>query len=413
VWVREGREPWKTVGAATLVGGGLLVASALAPWTHFTDRVHLGDVRHYHTLAEKILHGSVPYHELFVEYPPGALGIFLLPTLAGHSAGTYGITFRVGIAVVTLVGIAGVAATLVRLGADRVRPLAAAAFLGVSPALLGSVFFDRYDVWAAVLTSLALYALFVDRPQTSAALLGVGAATKVYPGLLLPLVLIRVLGRSGVHAAVRCAVVAGAVLAVMIGPFAAIGAGGVAFSFKSQMTRVVEIESITGAVLLCLHRLGAYHPKVYAGLSYELLGSLPHALGILQTLVLFAAIVFAWWAFLVSEQSDDDLVLAAAAIVTVTVAFNKVLSPQYLVWLVPLVVLLWGRLGVIAWSLLAAAMALTVAYFPNRFHDLRVGGGTAWLVLARDAVLVVLAGILLGALGRRALGHAEPRVGAR
>lgn len=400
--VRDGSETRKTTVRATLVGGGLFVVAALMPWMHFTDRVNLGDIRHYRALAEKMLDGSVPYHELFVEYPPGALPIFLLPTVAGHSVGTYGMAFRIAAAVVTLVLIAVVAATLHRLGASFGRVLAAAAFVGTCPALLGPVFFERFDVWAATLTGFALLALLYDRAGTSAALLALGAATKVYPALLLPLLLARVMRQKGANAALRCAAIAAGVFAVIVAPFAVVGPGGVAYSFKIQGTRLLEIESPAAAVLLCLHRLGLYDPTIHAGLSFELVGRLPDALGALQTFVLVAGVAVVWWAFSTSDQSDDDLVLAAAAVVAVTVAFDKVLSPQYLVWLVPLVALLWKRVGATGWFLVCAASLLTLAFFPGRFRDLRHEGSSAWIVLGRDVVLVALAAVLVLAVLRRA-----------
>jgi hypothetical protein len=72
-----------------------------------------------------------------------------------------------------------------------------------------------------------------------------------------------------------------------------------------------------------------------------------------------------------------------------------VLSPQFLIWLiplVPLVPLVRGRRGLEASALLAAALVLTQLWFPYRYWDLALEFDTAasWLVLARDLVLVGL-----------------------
>jgi hypothetical protein len=383
-------------------GGIALVASLALPWVGFGDRVNLGDTRHYRQIAGRILDGSIPYHDFFVEYPPGALPIFLLPKIGTSSAAGYAIFFRSAAALVTLITLVVVARTVEALGADLLRMVAAAVFVGISPAFLGAVSLARYDVWAAALTSVALLLLIRGHSRTSALLLGIGAATKVYPVLLIPLLLIDVGRRLGRGAAIRCAAVAACAFALIVGPFTPSGVGGVGFSFKEQLTRVLEIESLGGAVLLVAHKLGAYHPTIYAGLSYELIGHLPDAAGALMTILLVAGLVAAYWAYWRSERTANDLVLAVAAVVAVTVAFDKVLSPQYLVWLVPVVALLWGRVGAVSWSLLAAAMVLTASYFPSHFRDLRTGGGTAWVVLGRDALLVGLAAFLVGvAVGRR------------
>ena len=78
---------------------------------------------------------------------------------------------------------------------------------------------------------------------------------------------------------------------------------------------------------------------------------------------------------------------------TAFIAFGKVLSPQYLVWLIPLVPLVRSRSAQV---LFVAALVLTQVEFPARYwqlaHDLRPS--IAVVVLARDLVLVALAALL-------------------
>jgi hypothetical protein len=79
--------------------------------------------------------------------------------------------------------------------------------------------------------------------------------------------------------------------------------------------------------------------------------------------------------------------------VTAFVALGKVLSPQFLIWLVPVVVLArrWS-----ANAMLAAALVLTQLWFPFRYWDLvrELDPRVSWLVLARDLVLVALVATL-------------------
>jgi hypothetical protein len=90
------------------------------------------------------------------------------------------------------------------------------------------------------------------------------------------------------------------------------------------------------------------------------------------------------------------------------VAFGKVLSPQFLIWLVPLVVLVGGRRGLVAGSLLAAALVATQLWFPFRYWDwaLTLDGGVSWLVLARDLLLCGLL-LVLAAPAPRVLRRAD------
>ena len=73
------------------------------------------------------------------------------------------------------------------------------------------------------------------------------------------------------------------------------------------------------------------------------------------------------------------------------------LSPQYLVWLVPLVPLVRGRRGLGAAALLTAALILTQIWFPFRYWRYGAGldRGIGAVVLARDLVVVVLLAALL------------------
>jgi len=86
-----------------------------------------------------------------------------------------------------------------------------------------------------------------------------------------------------------------------------------------------------------------------------------------------------------------------AGAVCAFVALGKVLSPQYLIWLAPLVPLVRGRRGLVAGSLLALAMVLTQLWFPYRYLRLATefDARASWLVLARDLVLVALLAALV------------------
>jgi hypothetical protein len=82
--------------------------------------------------------------------------------------------------------------------------------------------------------------------------------------------------------------------------------------------------------------------------------------------------------------------LAFAAGVAGVLAFGKVLSPQYLVWLIPLVP--FG--GAAAAMLLLAALALAQSWFFD-YPQLWAVGPQVWTLLARNLVLVALYGFLL------------------
>jgi hypothetical protein len=114
---------------------------------------------------------------------------------------------------------------------------------------------------------------------------------------------------------------------------------------------------------------------------------------VLQVAVL--AGLFAAFARLL-RPAPDDFVRYAAASAVAFVALGKVLSPQFLIWLVPLVLLVRGRRGLVATGLLGCAAVLTQIWFPFRYWDLALAFDplSSWLVFARDLVLVGLLAVL-------------------
>jgi hypothetical protein len=117
----------------------------------------------------------------------------------------------------------------------------------------------------------------------------------------------------------------------------------------------------------------------------------------LSTAVEVAAVVGVWIVFARRRSAGRNaLLLAAATSVAALVAFDKVLSPQYLIWLVPMVALVRGTRGVAAGGLLLIALGLTQTWFPWNYLSLafHYASPWSWLLLIRDTVLVALVAAL-------------------
>jgi uncharacterized membrane protein len=362
------------------------------------DSAPYGDVHLYATYGAKMASGLWPYGDFFNEYPPLAQPLFLFVHLL---PGGYEHAFRWTMALCGAVAVVLLVAALASIGVSRRRLAVAAVAAGVAPIFVGPIFLNAYDLWPALLTAAALLAFVQRRERTTYVLLGLAVAAKVYPIVLLPLALIETWEHGGRDMVRRAALWFSGVLLVAHLPFAIVGAGGLRFSYWVQLKRGLEVESLGGAVLLALDRLGLHHAHLGAEPpgSTNVVGGLADAVATLSSLVALAAVLLVAWLYL--RRRGEPLVAAAAAVVGF-VAFGKVFSPQYVDWLVPLVPVA----GAVVSAVLLSALALTHVVF-DRFH---APGGPAgehyraaltWWVVARDLAVVALYGLLALRLRRR------------
>jgi hypothetical protein len=324
----------------------------------------------------------------------------VLPALArAHGLGAYTDNFE---RLIWLCGAAALACMAVALRELRAAPLrlwGALALAAVAPLALGSVVLTRFDLWPAALTVGALAAVLAGRNRLGLGVLGLGIAAKVYPIVLAPIFLVHVWRTRGRREALLCAGVCGVVLVACFAPFIALAPDGVWASVLRQTTRPLQIESLGAAVLIAGHHLVGLGLTMRTGSgSQNLVGAVPHDVGRALTVLQLAAIAGVWvWFWRGDQRSRERVVTASAAAVCGFVALGKVLSPQFLIWLVPLVPLVRGRRGLLASGLLVGALVLTQLWFPNRYWWLVYGFHIreTILVLARDAVLVALLAVLV------------------
>jgi hypothetical protein len=354
------------------------------------------DLHLYRQYGDALLDGRIPYRDFFVEYPPGAIPLFAGPSLAPD--GAYDAIFKVLMTVCLIGAIFCVCFVLDQGGSPAWLVWTSAIFLALSPIALGPVSLNTYDAFPALFTVAAVAALVTRRGLLALALLGAAAAMKLYAILLVPAAVIWLWRELGRRAALTALGIGVAVGAVLVGPWVALSPGGVWDSLHSQVGRGLHTESLGAGFLLVADRLGWYHAHVVAtapAISRDLAGPLPHAiaagsaaLAVLAALV--PAVVLLW------RRQGPGIVFAAT--VAGFLAFTKVLSPQYVVWLIPLVP--FG--GPVAMVLLIVALALAQSWYFH-YHDLWAVGPQAWTLLARNLVLVALYAFLCFKLstGRR------------
>jgi Glycosyltransferase family 87 len=391
--------------AVVLTAAALVVfaCSWIALHHGWFERNQIIDTPVYETYGEAMARGEVPYRDFSVEYPPGALPVFAAPALGNEGdADAFKRSFE---ALMVLCGVALVIAlafALVALGASSWRLFGALALAALAPLLLGSVVLTRFDLWPAALAAAALAAIVSGRFRLGHGLLGAAIVTKIWPGVLLPLTVAFVWRSRGRREGLVCLGLVAAVTVAVVAPFFVLAPHGVWSSFARQLSRPLQIESLGGALIVASHHvLGTGVTMVSSRGSQNIAGHAAGVLGWAQTGLQFAVLLALWITFASRRRTREELIEFSAAAVVAFVALGKVLSPQFMIWLIALIPLLrrWSAAG-----LFAVALVLTQAWFPQHYWDyaLQFDSTVTWLVLARDLVLLALLAVLVVPMFRRA-----------
>ena len=262
-----------------------------------------------------IREGSFPVGDLLYQYPPGAGLLFLL---IEEWPGTFHQAFTLA---VLLADIAIFVLLFSRAGWQGKSWRGPWAWI-ICGAMSGSLMYERFDIVPALFAVLAL--LYMSRPIVSGGLIAVGAMLKVWPILMVFAV------RRDQLTKVLTGVLAGAVTLVVI----AIATADSALSFVSgQSSRGLQIEANLAAPLLIADQLGLLSAE-----SVDRYGSTeldaPYAglvawVGIATAVVMLGLLAIQRLRGKLNLIPGPDVALAA---LLVFVAFNRVNSPQFFIW---------------------------------------------------------------------------------
>jgi hypothetical protein len=341
----------------------------------------------YHGLLRD---GLVPFRDFAFEYPPGAS----VPLwVAGDDETAWSLMM--------------LACALVAQGAAWTIGGARAGWAMVAlPPVAGALVRTHFDLFPTALALVGLALVVTRTPRRGAVeaglvVLALGTMTKLWPAALAAVAVVWLLGRGETRLAVR-ATVAFAVVVLAVGvPFAALG-GFPDTMVRFHLDRPVQIESTPATVLEVIGGSSVTGDPIRHDefKSNGLDGGAADVVQVLSTATLVAAsLAVLWLAY--RRPTTDALVLASLAITLAFVAFGKVLSPQYMVWLLPLAAVAYGRGARLGPALVAAASLTTQLWFPGRYFD--VVHQHAWAVTAvgvRNALLVIALAATARALAR-------------
>ncbi len=399
------------LGAAALLAAGFALTFLVAPW----DGESVTDLPLYSAYAQIFLDGNLPYRDVAFEYPPLAWPVLTVSGLAGDQD-AYRVAFAALSAglLVALVWLCGELARLTGGGRERAWLAVAAA-----PLLCGAMIRTHFDLLPVLLTVAALALLCAARPRAGLAVLGVAVAVKLYPLVVAPVALAWLVARGERRAAVDGAVAMVLVIVVAYGAAAALSTQGTVDSLTYHLDRPVQVESSPAQVVRALDALGLGTATPNGGFrsdgfDHPAAGAITAGFAALLAGSVALLAVGAASARAGRPPGTRALVLASLTATVAFASFGKVLSPQFLIWVVPLLALAaaWRRPGLLA--LAAAPILMTLLEFPAHYRDV-VDGRLGWvlLVVARDAVLVLLVVLVIRSLGVPAPGSARSTWRAR
>jgi hypothetical protein len=361
------------------------------------------DITVYHGYVTRAANGEMPYRDIAIEYPPLAWPVMTLP--ASTDWAVYRRRFRYSMFAMETAAGALFAAVLRRRGQGLMTP-GVVAYLAATMAL-GPVLYDRLD--AGLLFLLMLWAYAWQRGLAGRSswivlaylVLGLSVAFKLTPIVAIPVLLVTELTRE--RSAARTATRVGALAAGIVLPFvphlATAGTSTLSF-LQYHGARGLEVESFFANIVWALSLVGLPIAIDYRFTSFEVTSALSSWLALASTLSLIVLpLALAGRALALGRLYDERTAYKfAGLLLPAMLPFGKVLSPQYFVWAIPMMLLVGAELVVSRrgfWVLCAVMVGLailTTGVYPIGFGALRALRPDAWLLLTARNVL--LAGVV-------------------
>ncbi|MFJ3896346.1 glycosyltransferase 87 family protein [Streptomyces sp. NPDC090083] len=347
----------------------------------------------YHGWYGTLRHGGFPLDDVTWQYPPAAALPILSPALLGfldYASAFFVLALLADLTVLVLLGYTGL-----RPG----RTLRGAWVWSAGVPLLGPTVYARYDV---MVTAVAVAALLAGarHPRVMGALAGFGALLKVWPALLL------------LGAVRRRAWGAAALTVVAVGGLFAVSMPG-AFAFLAfQRNRGTEVESLGSLVFHVARHFGWQGQVLLNYGSVEFVG--PYVDWVSTAALGLTAMAFGWlmfWRLMAGRFLPHTLADAAFVAVLMFTVTSRVISPQYVVWLIGLAAVCScfraSRMRRPVALVLAAAF-VTVLEFPVWFaHVVASDALGVTLLIVRDGLLVAAALVAARELWRASVTWAD------
>jgi hypothetical protein len=349
-----------------------------------------------------------PFHALPNEYPALAMIPFLLGLVV--PAYWYQVAFAVWMALIA----AAIYLILLR-WCSRWAAIAYAFYLVVGG---WATVVGRFDILPSALTLLAVICAERRKWGWAFAYLALATLCKIYPIVLLaPFFLALQMEMKGNWYAWRRWKPVGAFLLVCV------VVTSISFLFSAVGTiaplnyfsyRPVQAESFAASILWILSLL-RINPLSYAYTFGSLNVNSPFSSSVssLTTVLLVVGLLYTYW---LQWRSKINLATAALLTLLIIMVTSKVFSPQYLIWVVPLVAYIGGRSRwyLLVWGLIGLLTTWIYPYIYNMVHHIEAVPGLFLfypVVTLRNLLFLGFILFLLVRATRRQMPRIKSRVG--
>lgn len=352
-------------------------------------------------LADRLTQGIIPYRDYAVEYSPVVMLSIILPGLCTESLHGYVWLFAaemLAFDIITLVCLSRMARVL-----DHSEPKVLLLY-SVAMAAVGPIIVYRHDLVPAALTVLSLMLFLRGKSVPAWAFLGLAAAAKIYPVVLAPVFLIYQLSKrqdAGAFKGVSAFI--GVTLLVFL-PVLLFNREAFTYIFSFHLERGLHIESTWGVSLMFGRLFGL--TSFATGLSHGSLNLISPTADLLASLSLPVTAIFLLGNYVLFTRelhrrnlfTPDEvygppgrlLVLFGLCAVIVFVIGGKVFSPQYLIWILPLIALVPGKLY-LPFLCFCLAAIMTQINYPHNFPAFFQGEASAvMLMVLRNMCLIIM-----------------------
>ncbi len=392
---------WGGSGTLLLLLAGFNLLTPILPTNN--------DVELYFRYTRRILQaGEVPYRDFGFEYPPLALPFLVLPGVLCYPFGgleveRYAWLFHTECFGLALAGLGLLYGLLPRFYAGRNIGWRLAAYT-VGCGLISIFLMQRFDMAAAFLTLVAFWFFYRDKPGWAGVALGLAVLTKLYPAVILPPMLLYMWYVRPLRPQIWWLLTGfGIAGGVVLAPFVLIGTDGLRAFVAFHSERGLEVETVFAGVVVFARYLGLTEARVENQFTaFEIISPWSKPLATASTIltIIGLLLIYFWLWRNLRRQSDklplDWVITAASLSILWFILANKVLSPQYLIWLLVLLPFWRGRAKII---LLLLALPLSLLPFPFLVDWLTRLDAVPYIILAvRNGLLIALLGLLLADL---------------